>query len=49
MALNLLRKMNIQPGEKVLVNGASGRIGSAAIQIAKYFGQKLPGYAVPRD
>lgn len=36
-ALNFINKVKLEPGDRVLVNGATGAIGSAALQILKYF------------
>jgi len=48
-ALHFLRKAGLAAGEKILILGASGAVGSAMVQLARHFGAEVTGLASTRN
>jgi len=42
-ALDFFKRAKLQRGERVLINGASGAVGTAAVQLARHFGAEVTG------
>lgn len=41
LAMNYYKAVNLERGHKILINGATGSIGSSGVQLAKYFGAEI--------
>lgn len=48
-ALDFLRRAQLRANEKILINGASGCVGSAAIQLSRHFGAEVTGVCGPTN
>lgn len=49
-SLNFLKELaKVKPGQSVLINGASGSLGTAAVQLAKAFGAQVTGVSGPNN
>jgi NADPH:quinone reductase-like Zn-dependent oxidoreductase len=48
-AYNFINKVKLERGQRVLVNGATGAIGSAAVQLLKYFGLNVTAVCATKN
>ena len=48
-ALSLLKRAKVAPGQKILIYGASGSVGTYAIQLARYFGTEVTSMCSTRN
>lgn len=49
-SLNFLKNVGkLEPGQKILINGASGSLGTSAVQLAKYMGAEVTGVTSSRN
>jgi len=49
LALSIIRKINFSNTPNILINGASGSIGSACVQFASYFGARITAVCNTKD